>query len=292
MVIYFAGRDSMKTGVIDIGGGMRGIYAAGVFDGFIDFKIHFDYCIGVSAGTANIVSFLAGQRGRNYRFYIRHAQDRRYMSLDNMIRRGEYFNLSYIYETLTNHVDPLNYDALIASDSEMKIVVTNAKTAQPEYFDKKVFSERNCRAIMASCALPIACRAVEIDGNEYFDGGVADPIPIKKALEDGCDRVVVLMPRNIALRKKPEILKPVYYRVLKDYPELIETINNRHEIYNRSIDELLELKEQGRALIICPAININARITSKNAILLDRRYKLGRQDAVKSLPALREWGLL
>ena len=129
----------MKTGVIDIGGGMRGIYAAGVFDGFIDFKIHFDYCIGVSAGTANIVSFLAGQRGRNYRFYIRHAQDRRYMSLDNMIRRGEYFNLSYIYETLTNHVDPLNYDALIASDSEMKIVVTNAKTAQPEYFDKRFF---------------------------------------------------------------------------------------------------------------------------------------------------------
>ena len=93
-------------------------------------------------------------------------------------------------------------------------------------------------------------------------------------------------------QKKPEILKPVYYRVLKDYPELIETINNRHEIYNRSIDELLELKEQGRALIICPAININARITSKNARLLDRLYKLGRQDAVKALPALREWGLL
>jgi len=282
---------SMKTGVIDIGGGMRGIYAAGVFDAFIDFGIKFDYCIGVSAGTVNLVSFLAGQKGRNYRFYVRHAQDKRYMSLENMIKKGEYFDLSYIYDTLTNHVDPLDYDALINSPSELKIVATNAKTALPEYFDKEVFLERSCKALMASCALPIACRAVKINDVEYFDGGVSDPIPIRKAIEDGCDRVVVLLPRNVNLRKKPESLRYVYLRALRKYPEIIEAINQRHEKYNRAIDELIELREQGKAVIISPAVQINARINSKNPALLDRLYKQGRRDAVKALPEIRKWGL-
>lgn len=239
---------SMKTGVIDIGGGMRGIYAAGVFDAFIDFGIKFDYCIGVSAGTANLVSFLAGQKGRNYRFYVRHAQDKRYMSLENMIKKGE-------------------------------------------YFDKEVFLERSCKALMASCALPIACRAVKINDVEYFDGGVSDPIPIRKAIEDGCDRVVVLLPRNVNLRKKPESLRYVYLRALRKYPEIIEAINQRHEKYNRAIDELIELREQGKAVIISPAVQINARINSKNPALLDRLYKQGRRDAVKALPEIRKWGL-
>lgn len=208
-----------------------------------------------------------------------------------MIKKGEYFDLSYIYDTLTNHVDPLDYDALINSPSELKIVATNAKTALPEYFDKEVFLERSCKALMASCALPIACRAVKINDVEYFDGGVSDPIPIRKAIEDGCDRVVVLLPRNVNLRKKPESLRYVYLRALRKYPEIIEAINQRHEKYNRAIDELIELREQGKAVIISPAVQINARINSKNPALLDRLYKQGRRDAVKALPEIRKWGL-
>ena len=101
----------------------------------------------------------------------------------------------------------------------------------------------------------------------------------------------MLLPRNVNLRKKPESLRYVYLRALRKYPEIIEAINQRHEKYNRAIDELIELREQGKAVIISPAVQINARINSKNPALLDRLYKQGRRDAVKALPEIRKWGL-
>ena len=55
----------MKTAIIDVGGGMRGIYAAGVLDCCMDEHVRFDLGIGISAGSANLASFFAGQRGRN-----------------------------------------------------------------------------------------------------------------------------------------------------------------------------------------------------------------------------------
>lgn len=59
----------MKYGVIDVGGGLRGIYGAGVLDRCLEEDLRFDLCIGVSAGSANMASYLAGQYGRNKPFY-------------------------------------------------------------------------------------------------------------------------------------------------------------------------------------------------------------------------------
>lgn len=49
------------TGVIDVGGGLRGIYGAGIFDRCLKEQIQFDYCAGVSAGSTNVASYLGGQ---------------------------------------------------------------------------------------------------------------------------------------------------------------------------------------------------------------------------------------
>ena len=104
----------MKTGVVDVGGGLRGIYAAGVFDYCLDRGIQFDYCIGVSAGSANVSSYLAGQKGRNYRFYYQYSFRKRYMGLKDFILKGSYIDLDYIYGTLSNAdgEDPLDFQAL------------------------------------------------------------------------------------------------------------------------------------------------------------------------------------
>ena len=64
---------TMKTGVIDVGGGLREIYAAGVLDYCMEHGIRFDVGIGVSAGSANLASYAAGQIGRNYKFYTEYA---------------------------------------------------------------------------------------------------------------------------------------------------------------------------------------------------------------------------
>ena len=87
----------MKIGFVDVGGGTRGIYGAGVFDKFLEEGITCDYFIGVSAGAVNGASFLAGQVYRNYRFYNDYAFRKDYMSLRNFIKDGSYINLEYIY---------------------------------------------------------------------------------------------------------------------------------------------------------------------------------------------------
>ena len=104
----------MKTGVVDVGGGLRGIYAAGIFDHCLDADLRFDLCIGVSAGSANIASYLAGQRGRNHTFYTEYAFRKEYMSLRNFLRKRSFVDLDYVYSTLSDAGGeyPLDYARL------------------------------------------------------------------------------------------------------------------------------------------------------------------------------------
>ena len=106
----------MKTGLVVEGGGMKCAYSAGILDRFLDEHITFDYCIGVSAGSANTASYLAGQRGRNRRFYVEHLMEPGYMGVKNLLRTGQFFGLQYIYATLTNSdgADPIDYPAIAA----------------------------------------------------------------------------------------------------------------------------------------------------------------------------------
>ena len=174
-------------GIIDVGGGLRDIYGAGVFDRLLDDGVHLDYCIGVSAGSANVASYMAGQRGRNHRFYIDYSKRKEYMSVSNFIRKGSYIDLEYIYGTLSNSdgEDPLDYEAIASNNGQMVVVATNVKTGNIEYFDKSHISQDNYRVLMASSAIPGACRPKMVGERLCADGGVGEPIPIERAFSDG-----------------------------------------------------------------------------------------------------------
>ena len=92
----------MKVGVIDVGGGFRGIYATGVLDYCQDNSIEFDLALGISAGSANLCSFVSRQRGRNYTFYTQYAFRKQYASLRNFILGKGFFDVDYVYGTLSN----------------------------------------------------------------------------------------------------------------------------------------------------------------------------------------------
>ena len=126
----------MKTGLVVEGGGMKCAYSAGILDRFLDEHITFDYCIGVSAGSANTASYLAGQRGRNLRFYVDHLNEPGYMGVKNLLRTGQFFGLQYIYQTLTNSdgADPIDYPAIVENPAEFELVATDAATGKPVYF--------------------------------------------------------------------------------------------------------------------------------------------------------------
>ncbi|HZK38841.1 MAG TPA: patatin family protein [Clostridia bacterium] len=271
------------TGLIDVGGGMRGIYGAGVMDCFLERGIGFDYCIGVSSGSANVASFLSNQKGRNLRFYTLYARDKQYMSLHNWFKTRSYFGLDYIYQTLTNELDPIDYDVLLSTESKLKVVATNALDGKPHYFTNKDFQINNCEVLKASCALPAICRPVSVKDTLYFDGGVSDPVPIKKALADGCDKLVVILTRPVDLIKKREKTRNLYPFFLKQYPQIIKALAVRHSVYMDSIKQLLELEKAGKAVIISPTQKSSMTMATKRPDILRGFYKLGYEDAMKKI---------
>ena len=166
----------MKTGIVDVGGGLRGIYAAGVLDYCMDQGIHFDLGIGVSAGSANLASYGAGQRGRNYQFYTEYAFRKQYMSLGNFVERKSYVDLDYVYGTLScaDGENPLDYAALRDNPMEFYVVATEAETGQARYFDKSHIHQDDYSIMKASSAIPFVCKPYTVEGTAYYDGALSD----------------------------------------------------------------------------------------------------------------------
>ena len=171
-------------GIVDVGGGMRGVFGCGVTDFLLDNDITFDYCLGVSAGSANLASYVSRQRGRNYRYYTKYSLRPEYMSAFNFVTKHSFFDLDYVYSVLSDSdgEDPLDYKTLSQSNQIYKAVATNGETGEPHYFTKDDFRQDFYEPLKASSAIPGVCKPVSIDGTDYFDGGVSDPIPVEKAL--------------------------------------------------------------------------------------------------------------
>ena len=140
----------MKLGIIDVGGGLRGIYGAGVLDRCMEEGVQFDCCIGVSAGAANMCSYVAGQHGRNKPFYQEYSFRKEYMSLGNLLHKHSYLDLEYVYGTLSiaGGENPLDYEALVRSPAELVMVAEQAETGDARYFTKADLHQDDYRPLV------------------------------------------------------------------------------------------------------------------------------------------------
>ena len=273
----------MKIGIVDVGGGLRGIYAAGVLDYCLDQKIHFDLGIGVSAGSANLASYAAGQRGRNYRFYTRYAFRKEYMSFRNLIFKGSYVDMEYVYGTLsrTDGEDPVDYAALRDNPMELIVVATEAKTGRAKYFDKSDIPLDDYRVMMASSAIPFACRPYEVRGVPYYDGALGDPVPVEKAFQMGCDRVIVILTKPERELRTPKKDERIAALIRGRYPAAAEKLRQRAGLYNKSVALAREYVSQGKALIVAPDDTCGVDTLKKDKVSLNRLYEKGRRDGQK-----------
>lgn len=264
-------------GIVDVGGGMRGVFGCGVTDFLLDNDITFEYCLGVSAGSANLASYVSRQRGRNYRYYTKYSLRPEYMSAFNFVTKHSFFDLDYVYSVLSDSdgEDPLDYKTLSQSNQIYKAVATNGETGEPHYFTKDDFRQDFYEPLKASSAIPGVCKPVSIDGTDYFDGGVSDPIPVEKALADGCDHVFLILTKPIDFVKKPEMFKSAYTKVLKNYPTVIKKLNIRHETYNNEIKKALELSKEGKVTIIAPDDGYSVTAFTRNLRELNHLYNEG-----------------
>ena len=202
-----------KTAMIDVGGGFRAIFGCGVMDRMLEDGIDVDMCYGVSAGAANMTSFIARQHGRNHTFYTKYAFRKEYASAESFFKNHNFANLDYIYGTLSNHdgENPLDFAAFEANETGFTVVACNAEDGSTKYFDKSRVRFDDFDIIKASSAVPVACEPYVVDGVPYFDGGIADPVPVQKALEDGYDRVILILSRlRDEVRKQQKDLAPVW----------------------------------------------------------------------------------
>lgn len=267
----------MKIGVVDVGGGMRGIFAAGVLDYCMDHRIHFDLGIGVSAGSANLSSYAAGQRGRNYRFYTEYAFRRQYMSLGNYIARKSYVDLDYVYGTLSraDGEDPLDFTALMENPMAYHVVATEADTGRARYFDKSDMRQDDYSILKASSALPFACQPYIIGDQAYYDGALGDPVPVEKAFQLGCDRVVLLLTKPENVLRSPQKDRKVAACIRRAYPAAAQKLCQRARNYNESVALAREYAEKGKVLIVAPEDTCGVDTLTRDKQALLRLYQEG-----------------
>lgn len=271
----------MKFGIIDVGGGLRGIYGAGVLDRCMEEGVRFDCCIGVSAGAANMSSYVAGQHGRNKPFYQDYSFRKEYMSVDNLVRRHSYLDLEYVYGALSNAggENPLDYPAMVENPAELVIVAAEARTGNPVYFTKEDLRQDDYRPLMASCCIPVIDRPYVIEGVSYYDGGLADPMPLEKALAMGCDRVAVILTKPIAPEQTGSRDKKLAKLLRHRYPAAARGLALRAERYNKTVRQALKLEQAGRCCVLAPDNTEGMATLTKDRESLEKMYRKGWQDA-------------
>ncbi len=242
-----------KTGLILEGGAIRGIFTAGVLDYLIDHDVYFPYVAGVSVGVSNASGFISRQSGRSKKILM-HENTRSFYGLPNILRTGKVLDLDecifkYAYENF-----PYDFETFHKSESIWEAVVANCETGKAEYVSDFQSDDEALQFCKASCSLPFICKPVNIRGKKFLDGSLADSIPFQRALECGCDKIVLILTKadlhEATDYKKLRFLVDFFYR--RKYPHLADTILGRKDQYLRQMEEIEKMEKEGRAMIIRP----------------------------------------
>ncbi|MBQ3135111.1 MAG: patatin family protein [Oscillospiraceae bacterium] len=279
----------MKTGLVLEGGALRTIYSSGVCDGLLAGGVMADYVVGVSAGIAYGVSYISGQSGRNLEIVTRFARDRRYMGLGNLLdpKNRSYFGLDFTYRQIPETLIPFDYEAFAAFPGQVEAVVTELETGKARYCTVPRDKEGSSLVLQATCALPLMFPSYQIEGVECVDGGVADSIPYRRAFEQGCDRVIVVLTRPWDYVKKADRSLPLVLRKYRKWPEFCKTMAARAERYNESRRQLFELERRGKVLVIAPEDTHGVSRTERNVEKLRLLWADGYRQAADRMDEIR-----
>ncbi|MEE1086852.1 MAG: patatin family protein [Schaedlerella sp.] len=275
----------MKTGLVLEGGGMRGLYSAGILDAFIEKKIYFDGVIGVSAGAIHGCSFVSRQKGRSIRYYKEYCKDPRFMSFKNLITTGDYIGEDFCYHELPEKLDIYDYEAFNNSSTDFYATCTNLETGKAEHFHITDMLEQ-IDILRASASLPFVSRIVTIDGKDYLDGGCSDGVPVEAFQNMGYNRNVVILTREKGYRKKTEHTGLIAKKYSK-YPEFVKTMENRHIEYNKMIKRIEQMEKEGQILIIRPRNALSIGRLENDVEKLQRIYNIGYADGLKAAEKIR-----
>jgi len=276
------------TALILEGGGTRGFFSAGVLDAFMDAGIMFPYIAGVSAGAANSLSYVSGQRGRNRLIAERYVGLPQYLGIRNLLRQRSLFGFDFVLKTVPQqHV---YWDKTLFDEAPVNLLTgaIDCQTGQTVWFDKQ-HVQQDFDVIRASCSIPLVSPIVEYDGYQLLDGGISSPISIDKSLADGNRFHVVILTRNAGYQKPPLSYPALIKLVYRRYPQLVEAMLNRHLVYQRQLDLVEQLAAEGKAVIIRPRQPVQLSSTSRDVTEILRLHDEGHELGTEALPRVLEW---
>ena len=274
-----------NTALILEGGGLRGVFTCGVLDCFMDKGIRFPFTVGVSAGACNGLSYMSGQRGRAKSSNIDLMDKHHYVGFKYLLTQGCIMDYKLLFEDFPEKIIPYDYEAYFANTDRFVMVTTNCLTGKAEYFEEKTDSKRVMDIVRASSSLPYVTKITYVDGVPMLDGGIADPIPVEYAQSQGYERMVVVLTRNKGYRKNEKQL-PVPKFIYRKYPELRKTLASRNAQYNRTMEMIERLEDEGRMTVIRPVHPIEVDRMEKDTDKLRSLYQEGYELAESFLATL------
>lgn len=277
----------MKRGLVLEGGGMRGLYTAGVLDVLMERGVGFDGLVGVSAGAVFGCNYKSRQIGRALRYNTTYCSDPRYISLRSLLRTGDLYEADFCYRELPEVLDPFDSATFAADPTEFHVVCTDVRTGRPVYHRCDAGDAEDVQWMRASASMPLVSNVVRVGGMELLDGGIADSIPIAWSRAHGYDRSVVVLTQPAGYRKKKSALVPLLKFLLRKHPALAEAMAKRPEGYNASLDELEVLERRGEVFVLRPRHKLAVSRTERNPDKLRIAHRLGREDAERKLEELR-----
>lgn len=270
---------------------MRGVYTAGALDYLMEQELYYPYIVGVSAGACNATSYISRQIGRNRKVTVDFARDPRYLSYRNLLREKSIFGMKFIFDEIPRRLVPFDFDAFYGSEQTFVVGTMDALTGEPVYFTKHDEPEAMMSIVQASSSLPFVSKPVLLGGRELLDGGICDPIPIRKSIADGNERNVIILTQVESYRKRPFKWGALAKRLYPKYRGLIDVMSMRHQTYNETLDYVDELEKSNQAIVIRPSVNLEVSRVEKDPIKLAAMYELGYRDAERQKNSLLGWAL-
>ncbi len=274
-----------NIGLVLEGGGLRGTYTAGVLDVFLKHEIEFPYVIGVSAGACIAFSYLAKQIDRDRHIMTTYINDPRYFSLRNLIKEGNIFSRKFLYDEIHRIHVPLDMETFKKSTATFLYVATNCQTGKPVYFDGH--HPDFLTTLASSASLPFVSKMVEYNGLKLLDGGITDSIPIRKAINDGNNKNIIILTRPQGYRKTKPHGAWFINKFYRKYPLLAQAILDRYKVYNETLDLIEQLEKQQKIIVIRPSENLKVDRIEKNPAKLNALHSLGLKDTEEALEKIR-----
>ncbi|KAA0546689.1 patatin family protein [Bacillus sp. BGMRC 2118] len=279
----------MNVGLVLEGGGMRGVYTAGVLEYFMDSNIYFPYNIGVSAGASNATSYLARQKGRNRTVNIDYVTHPEYLSFRNFVKKRQLFGMDFIFDVLPNQLVPFDFEGFYKAKEKFVVGTTDCITGETVYYNNYEHGKDMLTILRASCSLPFIAPIVSYNNRSLLDGGISDPIPIRQAEKEGYTKNVVVLTRNRGYMKKPSKNPWIAKKAYKDFPGLLEKMESRANDYNRTLEYIFDQEKKGNIFIIQPTNPLKVGRMEKNRDKLEELYNEGYEDAKNISNSLVQW---